>query len=112
MCVELVVDAGGVRTAMLKFTRPLVSGHLYAEYGMEASILSKPIEFEGDIIWAVGSDTVYDENTAVVIAANTTAAKIPSSSSSECAYHSNRRGLRVIDWVNPEYSLMEEWKCV
>jgi len=73
---------------MVKFARSLEGGYLASNYGINASIVST----FSDIIWAVG----HDKST---------------NSSSGCAYHNNKRGLRPIDWVNPELSFLDDWKC-
>ena len=72
---------------VLTFTRPLVGGYLYANYGNNASINTGA----ADIIWAVGLDS--------------------GSSDVGCNYHDNNRGMRVIDWGNPEIAMVESWKC-
>ena len=71
----------------LKFTRPLVGGYLQTHYKTNASIVS-PF---ADILWATGNDM--------------------KGSQSGCDYHQNKRGLRVIDWENPEIAMIETWKC-
>jgi len=81
----------------LSFTRPLVGGYLMSEWGVEASLLSKTaLEFEGDILWAMGEDGSDDGEEA-------------EAAGSGCAYHENTRGLRVVDWVNPAYAFPEQW---
>lgn len=75
---------------VLAFTRPLVSGYLLSVYKEEASIVSAA----ADLIWATGQDEEKSND-----------------NQSGCAYHSNSRGLRMIDWENPEVAMKDEWKC-
>ena len=73
--------------ASVEFSRPFVSGYLMKHHNIKASIMSD----EADIIWAVGSDTT--------------------SSDTGCSYHSNTRGLRVINWAAPEINFDDSMKC-
>lgn len=71
------------------FTRPLVSGKLHA-----LGLYSPPLNWlllpgVGDIIWATGTSAA---------------------SSGQPGYHSHTRGLRHINWRNPE-SNMHEFRC-
>ena len=84
--VEVVDSATGPRV-VVAFTRPLVGGYLNANFGSDGSILSG----FADILWAVGLDS--------------------STSDVGCNYHDNNRGMRVIDWENPEIAMVETWKC-
>lgn len=72
---------------VLSFSRHVVDGYLYNKYNIEASIVSGM----ADILWAVGYDSSDAENT--------------------CQYHENRRGLRYIDWENPEIAMKDVWSC-
>lgn len=91
--VSLSVGDEGEERVTLSFTRPLVGGYLLSEWGVEASLLSKTaLEFEGDILWATGRDGGEKEG-------------------SGCTYHENSRGLRVVDWVHPQYTYPDQWKC-
>jgi hypothetical protein len=85
--VEVQRGDDSVDRVVLSFTRPLVGGYLYAQYGNNASINTPA----ADIIWASGLDN--------------------SSSDVGCNYHNNLRGLRVIDWENPEIAMVDAWKC-
>lgn len=75
---------------VLSFTRPVIGGYMLSMYGNNASIVSG----QADILWAIGSDLATG-----------------SSSDVEIDYHYNTRGMRVIDWENPEIAFAEEWKC-
>jgi hypothetical protein len=77
--------AGGV--ASVEFYRPFVSGYLLKNYNIKASVISDT----SDIIWAVGSDTT--------------------SSDTGCSYHSNKRGLRVVNWNEPDNNFDDAMKC-
>ena len=72
----------------LSFSRPLSGGYLSANFDIDASITSG----YSDIIWAVGADSTFE-------------------TASGCDYHENRRGLRPIDWANPEEAMLDAWKC-
>lgn len=76
---------------VLSFTRPLISGYLYKNYHVAASILSS----YADIIFASGLDQEGSRD----------------SNSSTCQYHYNQRGLRFIDWEDPESIMYDSWKC-
>ena len=78
----------GTDRVVLEFSRDFIGGHLFKNYGINASILSNT----NDIIWAVGQDD-------------------SKSKESSCSYHENSRGLRLIDFENPELALLNEWKC-
>lgn len=82
--VSATFSSGRIAVA---FTRDISDGFLHDNYGVSASILS-PI---ADVIWAVGND-------------NSTAA-------SGCGYHAFTRGLRIIDWENPEMIFGDTMKC-
>jgi len=84
--VEVVDSAAGPRV-VVQFTRPLVGGYLNANFGSDGSILSS----FADILWAVGLDS--------------------SASDVGCNYHNNNRGMRVIDWANPEIAMVDAWLC-
>jgi hypothetical protein len=71
----------------LSFSRPFVSGYLLTNYNVTASIVSP----SADLLWATGTDDL--------------------SKKSQCKYHSNKRGMRVIDWLYPQYAMFDEWKC-
>mmetsp|Transcript_9205 Transcript_9205/g.13812 ORF Transcript_9205/g.13812 Transcript_9205/m.13812 type:complete len:478 (-) Transcript_9205:226-1659(-) len=71
----------------LTFTRPLIGGMLQVKHGVNASITTEA----ADIIWAMGE----------------TAA----SSDIGIGYHGPTRGLRYLDWLNPESSSSEKTRC-
>jgi len=81
---EAIVTSDG--RVQVSFSRPLVGGYLATQMGASDATIVSPL---ADIIWAVGND---DE-------------------AGGCAYHDNRRGLRFVDWENPETTFVEEWKC-
>jgi len=84
--VSYLTDSGRVH---LSFSRALTGGYLSSTYEINASILTG----YSDIIWAVGADS------------------LPLETPSGCMYHDNRRGLRPIDWANPEAAMLDDWKC-
>jgi hypothetical protein len=82
--VSATYSSGRITVA---FTRKLTDGFLHDNYGVHSSILS-PF---ADIIWAIGADSNESE--------------------SRCAYHGYTRGLRMVDWVNPETIFGDATKC-
>jgi hypothetical protein len=71
----------------LSFTRPLVSVFVVDKNNISAKFNS----FSRDVVWAWGPYFATKK--------------------SGCKYHSNKRGMRVINWAYPEYSFFDEWKC-
>lgn len=92
--VEIVNDR-----VVASFTRPLVGGYIYENFGNEASIVSG----YADIIWAIGTDTPSDESRNVGDSSDT--------NDSGCEYHSNRRGIRFVNWEDPTIAMNDLWKC-
>ena len=84
---------------VVSFTRPLVGGYLYENYGNDASINTG----YADIIWAVGVDTPVDKNSGMEANAD--------SNDSGCEYHNNLRGLRFVNWEDPTIAMVDLWKC-
>lgn len=83
-----VVMSDGRVTA--SFTRPLVGGYLLAHYNEEYSIVSPA----ADVLYAVGQDTEGAQEGDVGI-----------------DYHGQARGMRVINWEEPNIAFDDEWKC-
>ena len=67
----------------VSFTRPLIGGKLKAAYNVNASIVSP----EADVLWAVGA-----------------------MGSGKPSYHGHARGLRFVDWENPQ-TAMASFAC-
>jgi hypothetical protein len=84
-------DPTGGGTTTLKFTRPIAkTGKLYSlGYPLYSNILDNPF---ADIIWSIGSMSSSNEEMS-------------------CAYHINTRGLRMVDWREPDNVFVELWKC-
>jgi len=72
-------------TTALTFSRPVVGGYLLANYGINVSIVSEA----ADIIWAVG----------------------PLETSGSASYHGYWRGLRFVDWANPDDVFTKHLEC-
>lgn len=100
----------------LTFSRPFVGGYLYTNYGIEASIMTG----YADIIWAVGSPASKAKSSR--IAGNNKsststdfnsrkASKDSGNKATNLPYHDNQRGLRYIDWFNPDDVMLPSWEC-
>eukprot|EP01038_Epipyxis_sp_PR26KG_P005553 gene5553-7674_t len=83
-----VTKNDNLNRTILSFSRPYISGYLLNTYNISASIVSG----EADIIWAIG-DIIVSQDTK------------------ELDYHYNLRGLRFIDWENPQIAMFDSWKC-
>jgi len=108
---------------VLTFTRPLVGGYLQKHFGYDASINTGA----ADIIWAMGLDDEDENKGGARNAGRAGRGRATTSSSSGggaddssgtstgtgtgCAYHENLRGLRFINWADPEIAMADTWKC-
>ena len=90
---------------VVSFTRNVVDGYLYKNYNMTDSIVSS----FADIIWAVGMDSTSDNNKSE--SQSQSKSQSQSQSGDSCKYHSNKRGLKIINWEEPEIAMVDIWKC-